>query len=886
MYMGKIGGYSMKQTKIYSFILAVLISLSFTNYIQLSGQFESNAEEYIEDTFEYLTYRKYSDYIRITDCDISIDKVEVPSEIDGLPVTEIGSYAFDHCELTAIILPDTITVIDSYAFRACNGLTVFTTPELLTKLGTRVFQNCANLTQVNIKDNVKIIGDGLRERYAMDIQPSDFFLGCVSLTAINVSEDNPYLSSQDGVLFDKEKTELIAYPIGKNTNNYSIPDTVQHINRYSFYECNLESLEIPSTVTTIWPNAFAYSSNLISVVFPEGVKKICGEAFIGCTSLKSITIPSSATNIINGAFSQCTSLERVAFSEGVTTIQKSLFSSCSSLKHLDFPTSLVSIEYGAFMNCTSLESVYIPSNVSMIDTCAFYGCSSLLEFNIDSDNPYFSFENGALFSKDRSTLLLYLSANDQTEYTVPDYVTSIGELAFFNCGNLKVLTIENPNCIIYDTSGTISHYYEYWNYSHPETYFGTGGGNFYGMIVGYENSTAQEYAKKYFCSFSIIGEPILNYSIEGKNASEQLDDILDRIIFDNMTEYDKIEAITKYVARFYSYGNAQSWQWMVTYGYGDCWASTDLIAEMCERIGIQYIRNDASYNTEYGGVGHRNIIALADGTFYYLEAGYAEEKPRKYSIKVIGDLPFEIGTYTNGGYSIERYCGFDDIFNIPEYVTIEERRNKGGIISNCGVREYFTIPETVNGKTISIIGAYAFTTKLLSTLSEGYAKAKIVIIPETITDINSKAFKWSVLESITLPKSITIINKETFYSSKYLKAITLPNTLTSIDENAFAYCNSITDVYYLGSEQEWNSIEIASGNECLTSATIHYNYIPTEGDVNLDGCFTVADVVMLQKWLLCAGNLTYWQAGDLCSDGKIDVFDLCLMKRALIQQQN
>ena len=54
------------------------------------------------------------------------------------------------------------------------------------------------------------------------------------------------------------------------------------------------------------------------------------------------------------------------------------------------------------------------------------------------------------------------------------------------------------------------------------------------------------------------------------------------------------------------------------------------------------------------------------------------------------------------------------------------------------------------------------------------------------------------------------------------------------------------------------------------------------GDVNADGSFTVADVVMLQKWLLCAGDITDWQAGDLCKDEKLDVFDLCIMKRELL----
>ena len=81
---------------------------------------------------------------------------------------------------------------------------------------------------------------------------------------------------------------------------------------------------------------------------------------------------------------------------------------------------------------------------------------------------------------------------------------------------------------------------------------------------------------------------------------------------------------------------------------------------------------------------------------------------------------------------------------------------------------------------------------------------------------------------------------------------------------------------------EWNEIAIGTSNDSLDTATIHFNYVPPRGDVNLDGSFNVADLVSMQRYLLADGSLTYWRAGDMDENDMLDVFDLILMRKLIV----
>ena len=250
-------------------------------------------------TYGIYTYEVGTDgTITITGCDKSAKgAITIPSKIDGKPVTSIGYAAFYKCTgLTSITIPSSVTSIGIQAFFECTGLTSITIPNSVTSIGNGAFACCTGLTSITIPNSVTSIGDGA-------------FLDCTGLTSINVASENNYYSGNNGVLFNKKKTELIKYPARKSQTSYTIPNSVTRIGDSAFEDCTgLTSITIPNSVTSIGYVAFEDCTGLTSITIPNSVTSIEGKTFFGCTGLTSITIPNSVTRIGDGAFYGCTSL--------------------------------------------------------------------------------------------------------------------------------------------------------------------------------------------------------------------------------------------------------------------------------------------------------------------------------------------------------------------------------------------------------------------------------------------------------------------------------------------------------------------------------------------------------------------------------------------------
>lgn len=236
-------------------------------------------------------YSVDSGNVRITRYIGSGGPVDIPATIDGKPVTSIGELAFQQCSgITSINIPNSVTSIQQGAFSNCSGLSSITIPSSVTSIENTAFWGCSGLTSITIPSSVTSIGVNV-------------FYNCTGLTDITVDSNNSSFCSESGVLFNKDKTTLIYYPLGKNDSSYTIPDGVTVIEQYAFY-CNskLTSVTIPSGVTSIGEMAFRECSGLTSVIVPSSVTSIEYNAFWCCFNL-IIYIPGGITIGIDAFYS-------------------------------------------------------------------------------------------------------------------------------------------------------------------------------------------------------------------------------------------------------------------------------------------------------------------------------------------------------------------------------------------------------------------------------------------------------------------------------------------------------------------------------------------------------------------------------------------------------
>ena len=357
------------------------------------------------------------------------------------------------------------------------------------------------------------------------------------------------------------------------------------------------------------------------------------------------------------------------------------------------------------------------------------------------------------------------------------------------------------------------------------------------------------------------------------NYDMELQKILDSILTENMTGAEKVEAITKYVGETYNYdAYGQTYDYILQNGGGDCWATTDMIVHLANLAGLRAAYHDASRDPGPAFYGYQHICAqiLADGEYYIADAGFVDDSDTQYFILELGADPYRILENEDGTITARTYAGFDKDVILPETLN-------GKVITFHSYIDSDTVDlkqELLGEKTVTKIGNWAFQQWQLHDLNADYLAY----------------LKWDFAkpETVTLPNTITEIGEGAFYQND-LSKIYLPASLISIGENAFYECASLTDIYYSGTEEQWNAVSIADGNESLENAVIHYqaSEIPKvkTGDVNSDGEFTVADVILFQKWLLAVPDthLADWKMADFCEDDKLNVFDLCLMKKELLK---
>lgn len=300
-------------------------------------------------------------------------------------ITRIGDKAFYYCDnLSYVSIPKSVTSIGDHAFRYCKKLAAVQIPKQVTSIGDYAFGDCWSLESIAIYQNVEHIGTAA-------------FSNCKALREISVESTNQNYSSENGILFNKDKTALIRYPAEGGRKAYSIPDSVTVIESGAFESCsNLEHVVIPSSVTRIGNFAFSGCFHLTSLFIPGSVTEIGWDAFDYCYELMEIDVAVSNPNYAseNGLFltkdrktlllyPRGRSVNEISIPESVTKIGGGAFECNDKLVSFSVPQGVTAIDAWAFWSCDRLETVWIPGSVTSIGASAFDSCESLKTITFD-----------------------------------------------------------------------------------------------------------------------------------------------------------------------------------------------------------------------------------------------------------------------------------------------------------------------------------------------------------------------------------------------------------------------------------------------------------------------------------------------------------------------
>ena len=248
----------------------------------------------------------------------------------------------------------------------------------------------------------------------------------------------------------------------KNLKKISIPVSVEIIGLAAFSGSGIESIHLPANLKTISTAAFSGCTNLKSVEFPAGLTKIENMAFEK-SGLIRMELPDTVTTMGSGVFSECPNLEFVKLPRNLEVIEMSMFKKCAKLQSVVFPEnvkvigrwafmwcdelqnftlpeSVETIGLQAFIDCESLTEVTIPANVTIIEQNSFSGCGKLRAIYVAEGNPAYQSVDGVLMTKDGTMVHTCPGAKEGT-FVIPNGVTTIASLAFFDCQNLKRLVI-------------------------------------------------------------------------------------------------------------------------------------------------------------------------------------------------------------------------------------------------------------------------------------------------------------------------------------------------------------------------------------------------------------------------------------------------------------
>ena len=658
----------------------------------------------------------------------------------GAGVKRIGAYSCNLDLIETLELPDGLKVIEDYAFAWCYSLEEVELPNSLEVLGAGSFYGCENLSSIHIPASVRefVVNGNMFEPNAFSV--------CDGIASFTVDPSNPILSAQDGVLFNKDMTVLVQYPIGAEKTTYSIPENVTTIGCSAFYNCkNLRSITVPASVKEIGDYAFAYNTNLkemtfcgdapetvnygilqnntMTVNYPIGNKGWSSDAlgYHGGTVTWNPAGPNGELAGTHGdnviwVFDETTGLLTIA-GTGAIEIEYSgreypWGKYADKIKNVVVESGITEIPYFVFEYLSSAERIMLPDTLTVLALNAFNDCSKL------------------------NYLLLPASLKTITGSS------NTGYPAFIRCGSLTDVYY----------LGTDEEWTALDNTEH---------------IISANSSMTIHFLQ--------LHESTATCTQAGKEAYYQFDDTS---VYGNMYDADK-QLVTDLKA-VPALGH--------NYGEGICkicgaLEDPELTGGFCGDPSVNSGKNVRWTFEETSGI--LNISgngAMADFAFdFNMDISSAPWYPLHEDIEtvVIGSGVTHIGTYVFYNLSNLRSV------TIPDSVTS---------IGSYVFRDCTALPEVNIPDGVTNIGGYTFM---------NCNRLKSVKIPSNVTQIGEYAFSGCTgLVNIEIPSSVTQIGNRAFDACSNLWHISYRGTQAQWDNVVVAYGNTNLEDAYL--HLDWN----------------------------------------------------------------------------------
>lgn len=604
----------------------------------------------------------------------------------------------------------------------------------------------------------------------------------------------------------------------------------------------------------------------------------------------------------DSAFKDRTDIKSVTISEGIVEIGVYAFSGCTGLEELIVPQSVKKIRNFALESCDKVticgyNGTYAESYAKE-NSIPFKSLGNVVPEKSDYDEDDDS-ESIPENINIKESVTLYAINERVTSLTIPDNLEKTYKIKLSgNYKNIEYSVISGKSVKV-DENGLVE--------PDGET-----------TIYVFSNESGIEYNYGRSIVKVSADKDVFYYEFNVENYVETYcDDVvqkyMDENITDSMTDMEKLEKVCQFVAGYDYSANASSRCGMILNNGGDCWASTDTVNYMCDKLGFFTIWRDA-HNDPGAGSGHRNsIVVLNDGTSYMVECGYVGKAPRNYDItkypdnyvvtgnyyaKILDDNTLSIAMYRGEekeDIAVPKAIGGMKVSEIGEgvfenFTELKSIRLPDGLTSigrdaflNCSCLEKIEFPDTLisvgerafsgtpwyENHTDGLITAGGVILKWKGDMPENYD----LVVPDGIAGIADEAFYFCrELGSVKLPDSLKIIGSEVFRGCTELREIVLPESVESIGQYAFTECSNLKSVTFpkkiksVDSFLFWNcpSLEKVSLPEGMTHLedfngcdSLREVYIPsTIDDISCDSS-SFYDCPMLEKITVSPQSKSY-----------------------------